>query len=207
MSVFDTAVKYVLYWEGGLTNDPDDSGGLTNFGVILPILKELGLEDDFDKDGDVDAADLRIMTEAQAKNVYAKQWWNRYKFDELEDVASDMLTIKIFDTFVNMGPQQATRILQRALNATNNAVAFLYPNRARLLVDGGLGPVTRQMVESCTQLAFGNSILSAFSCEQAAIYRQIAAKRPSQAKFMGGWLRRAYSFPNAVLDEDQEDTV
>ena len=31
--LFDAAVSYVLKWEGGYSNDPDDPGGETNFGI------------------------------------------------------------------------------------------------------------------------------------------------------------------------------
>jgi lysozyme family protein len=54
--------------------------------------------------------------------------------------------------------------------------------------DGLLGPVTL----SATNNADTNALLAAIKSEAAGYYRLIAAKNPSQQKFLNGWLNRAY---------------
>lgn len=41
---------FILKWEGGFVNDPDDLGGATNMGVTIGTWKSCG----YDKDGDGD---------------------------------------------------------------------------------------------------------------------------------------------------------
>ena len=47
---------------------PDDPGGATSFGVTIHTLRRLGL--DLDGDGDVDEADVRRVTRAQAVDLF-----------------------------------------------------------------------------------------------------------------------------------------
>ena len=44
MSLFDKCLKIVLIHEGGYSDDPDDPGGTTNYGISLRFLKSVGLE-------------------------------------------------------------------------------------------------------------------------------------------------------------------
>ena len=59
--------KEIVAREGGFVNDPDDPGGATNLGVTLATARRLGL--DKDGDGDVDVADVKRLTPADAEAV------------------------------------------------------------------------------------------------------------------------------------------
>ena len=186
---FKEAMKYTFYWEGKkLENNPNDPGGLTNFGIILPVLKDMGLAGDFDLDGDVDADDLKLMDEEKATAVYKEQFWKRYKCGFLEYPIS----IKYFDTAVNLGPYQAGLILQRAINASHCS----YCSGKLLKVDGIVGPITRKAIN----VSYADEILVAFKSEQAGVYRMIVYKKPEMDEFLNGWLRRAYSVPGDILE-------
>ena len=60
--------------EGGLSNDPRDPGGLTNYGVTLKTAIALGF--DPNKDGVVNALDIRNLTKPQAEIFYRLEFWD-----------------------------------------------------------------------------------------------------------------------------------
>ena len=100
MADFDIAVTKTLIHEGGsrVTNDKDDSGGLTKYGVSQRSYPNV---------------DIRSLTEDQAKEIYKRDYWDKVKGDDItdQDVAGNL-----FDTAVNMGPRTASRLAQIALD-------------------------------------------------------------------------------------------
>lgn len=173
---FDKAVAVVLAHEGGrFTDDPADPGGATKWGISLRLArKEHGpLDFDLDDDGDVDADDIEALTQENAIGAYRTLFWDRYGYGDLHD---HELAAKVFDLAVNMGPRQAHLCLQRAVRA----------HGIHLVEDGVLGPVTRSAAAECQHL-----VLSLRS-EAAGFYRELVARRPPLARFLKGWLNRAY---------------
>lgn len=71
----------LLKWEGGYVNDPADAGGATNKGVTLSTWRTLGY--DKDGDGDIDANDIRLLTDADAKMVLKVAYWDRWRADSI----------------------------------------------------------------------------------------------------------------------------
>ena len=176
MAVFRIAHEFTAKWEGGYSNDPDDPGGTTNYGVSLRWLKSLGLDQgDIDLDGDIDADDIRALGAEQAAALFKDKFWDALR---LGDFQQDLATI-YYDAAVNTGPAQATRFMQRGYNAS-------FPT-TRLAVDGVLGPLTRDAL-----LYVGNnkSMLRACIDERDKFYRSLATSKPSMNKFLRGWLNR-----------------
>lgn len=106
---FEAALRFVLRWEtvyrngaAVATNDPDDPGGLTKFGI------------DQRSNPGVDIANL---TEDQAANLYWREW-----LDCKADKLKWPLSLAHFDAAVNTGPTQAARFLQRAVGAVPDGV-------------------------------------------------------------------------------------
>lgn len=118
---------------------------------------------------------IRDLTLEDAKKIYYRDFWQKGKFEEISD---DLIAMQVFDLSVNLGIRSAVIVLQRALRSVGKNVQE----------DGLMG--------SQTLLATTDSeprcLLAAIKSEAAGYYRQIAAKNPSQQKFLKGWLNRAY---------------
>ena len=110
MSAFDRALALVLRHEGGLVDDPNDPGGLTNFGISQRAYPDL---------------DIRNLKVADAANIYRTGYWDAIKGDQLPDG----LAICVFDAAVNMGTDKAIRLLQKACSVQVDGI--LGPNTLR----------------------------------------------------------------------------
>ena len=177
MASFEAAIQTVLKHEGGLTDHPADPGGITNFGITLPVLRAYGPAGDIDGDGDIDAMDIRHLTIEDAMRIYDRLWWERYCYGEIR---SQWVATKVFDLAVNLGPAQAHLIAQRALRA----------NGILVKEDEILGPITRQAMNDADGAL---SLCVAIRCEAAGVYRLIVQRKPPLEVFLQGWLKRAYS--------------
>ncbi|TFL18610.1 holin-associated N-acetylmuramidase [Jannaschia formosa] len=180
--------------EGGYVNDPDDPGGATNHGVTIHTMRRLGL--DLDGDGDVDAADVRRVSRAQATDIFMEHYFARPRIDLLPEA----LQASVFDMYVNAG-DNAVRILQRLLNRMGQRVA----------VDGALGPRTAAAAREAAEEA-PDHIADAYGIARRNYYYALADRRPASRKYArrrdggkGGWIRRAEEFisPRHHLSEAQ----
>jgi lysozyme family protein len=182
MADFNKAIITVLKHEGGFCNDPDDPGGATSYGISLRFLLKRGSLKlgDIDGDGDIDIDDIREMSLEDAKNIYYKEWWQKYRYGQIDH---QELATKIFDFSVNMGSRQAHKLLQRALRACGMPVKD----------DGILGARSRAAIRLVTESGRGDALLCALRSEAAGFYRLLAATKRKLAKFLNGWLSRAYS--------------
>lgn len=122
---FQRCVRLVLAHEGGYVDHPLDPGGATNLGVTLGVAREAGL--DKDRDGDVDKADVKALTPADAAKVYRERYWLAAACDKLP-AGVDYI---VFDTAVNMGVSRAARYVQTAVSVRP---------------DGVIGPMTLRAV-------------------------------------------------------------
>ncbi len=167
---FEAAVRIVLSHEGGLADNRKDPGGITNHGISLRFLRQLGslALGDVDHDGDIDPDDIRKMTVDQAKLIYRTQWWDRYGYAQL----SQRVATKIFDHAVNLGPFMAHKLAQRAVGVAD---------------DGRLGPVTVGMIMRANETEF----MDRFKALLEQHYRLLVQLHPDFAQFLAGWVRRS----------------
>ena len=123
MTPFDKAFEYTMKWEGGAacTNDPDDPGGLTKWGISKRSHPDIDIEN---------------LTEEAAKTLYALGYWGGINGNLLAE-KSERVAIKVFDAGVNMGTVRAVRFLQEILNGLLDE---------KVAVDGRLGPRTLEAV-------------------------------------------------------------
>lgn len=169
--------------EGGFVNDPDDPGGATNFGVTIHTMRRLTL--DLDQDGDVDVADVRLLTLDQAVDIFIEHYFRRPGIAALPQV----LQASVFDMQVNAG-SNAVKILQRLVTQMG------FP----AVADGVIGPATLRAVRSAHDAA-PDHIADAYAIARRDYYFGLADARPASRKYArtraggkGGWIRRAEEF-------------
>lgn len=160
---FRYAVEVVLRHEGGYVNDPADPGGETKYGISKRSYPYI---------------DIASLTREQAIQIYRRDWWERYRMGEIEDVA---IATKVLDVFVNVGPIQGATIVQRALHACG---------WRDVVVDGIIGSQTIAALNAVRPQA---ALLAAIRAEAAAYYRGLVAARPELQRFEAGWINRALS--------------
>lgn len=161
MSNFNKAVDIVLAHEGGYVNHPADPGGETKYGITKRSYPN---------------EDIKNLTLTRAKEIYFADFWKPFKYEQIE---SDAVATKIFDTAVNAGPKRAFRFAQQAVNTLGKNIG----------VDGIFGNGTLAAINSVNPEAF----LKAFRTIQADYYKSIVAADPSKSVFLRGWLARAAS--------------
>lgn len=76
---------FVLKWEGGAkyTNNKHDRGGATKYGITIATWRTVG----YDKNGDgkIDEKDVQLITEEDFKKVLKRNFWDKWKADEIEN--------------------------------------------------------------------------------------------------------------------------
>jgi len=89
--------------EGEDTNDSDDPGGLTRFGIAQ------------NKHPEIDVASLTLEG---ARDVYRSEYWDRCQCD----MFPPPLALALFDAAVNQGQVPAIKLLQRALRVEADGI-------------------------------------------------------------------------------------
>lgn len=111
--------------------------------------------------------DIARLTWQQAKEIYYQRYWLAGSCQALPP----RIAVLHFDGCVNHGIKQASKFLQRAVNVDD---------------DGQIGPMTLDAVENFEPIEVCEAI-----CDQRAnFYHEIVNRKPSQARFLDGWLRR-----------------
>lgn len=113
-AIFDDIIEKVIESEGGYSNDRDDAGGETKYGISKRAFPHVDIEN---------------LTINEAKELYHEHYWKASK----AFLIPDRLLYIYFDMVVNFGQRGAGRVLQQAINGK-------YPDSVE--VDGRVGPKT-----------------------------------------------------------------
>jgi lysozyme family protein len=178
MADFIKAFNRTLHFEGDeqMTNDPDDPGGRTRFGIAENYWPK------YWKNGP--------PTHGGALRFYREEFWNKMRGDDIED---QKVANEIFDTAVNCG-KSTFRFVQECYNRltedrrTEPDAFALFPEIA---VDGIIGPITLDAINNfCLgasdgiRLDWRDALLAAMDYRQADIYWN------GNAKYRRGWFAK-----------------
>lgn len=100
---FDQAFSVLMQHEGGYSNDANDPGGETKYGISKRAYPAL---------------DIKNLTLEQAAAIYRRDYWGPAGCDAVPDP----LRMDLFDMAVNSGVKAAVRCLQRAAGETADGV-------------------------------------------------------------------------------------
>lgn len=170
---WEYAISVILSHEGGLSDHKRDPGGVTKWGISLRFLRAIGV--DVNQDGKVDREDILCLTKPNAKSLYKRFWWDKYRYN---DIHSLIVATKVFDLAVNMGSSQSHKLLQISINRILNK---------SIAVDGILGIVTRSYANMIKE----SHMMVELRKNAAHFYTELIANKPELKVFEKGWLRRA----------------
>ncbi len=158
---FVSALPFVLRWEGGFVNHPNDPGGATNRGVTQAVY------DQWRRAQGAAPQSVKLITDEEVEAIYETGYWLPAHSHELQTP----LDLVQFDTAVNMGVKRAVRFLQHCAGCG---------------VDGAFGKNTAEAVAACDQ---GQAVIE-YCKARESYYRMLAEKNPKLAVFLKGWLNR-----------------
>lgn len=184
---FEDAVSHAMLYEvGGFwnVNHPAVAPGLINNAANRKAVGYVNDPDDAGGETKFGVAknantDLNIsrLTWEQAKAVYYTRYWIAGKCDQLPP----RMAVLHFDGCVNHGIARANKFLQQAAGVT---------------ADGIIGPITLAKIKTLPIMP----LLSSVCDQRVQYYKAIVASKPSQAKYLNGWLRRITEMRAYVTD-------
>ena len=159
---FELMFNFLIQVEGGYTNDPHDSGGKTNWGIIESEARRHGY-----------TGDMRNLTQDFAKSIY---WTDYYLANNLDKIKDERVALTILDVSVNSGVGTGIKLARRALK--NMGVSIEENTKS--------DQVFLDAINSVDPLQFCNT----YSQIQRANYNRIVAASPEKGKFLKGWMNR-----------------
>lgn len=176
---FEIAQKHVAKWEGGLSDDKFDRGGITKYGVSFEHLKDtamtkkgalasIGIITPITKDT------IKNLTYEQAQSIFKMDYWIPCQCENMPLA----IAVCVYDCAVNSGCSRSIKIIQKAYNR-------LFQNTP-IAVDGIIGPKT---LSAASKLNSEDGI-KAIVEERKKFYKAIVDNRPNQRCFLKGWYNR-----------------
>ena len=144
---FEHIINIILNNEGGYSNNSNDKGRATKFGISSRSYPDV---------------DIINLSKTEAKNIYKRDFWNNYLYKKIKNLE---VATKFFDLAVNMGHHWACVLEQRALRASGK----------NIVEDGDFGPQTLDAinnVDSTDLLASLKSEAAGYYRTLAAIDKQ-----------------------------------
>jgi len=173
---FDVIISRILAAEGGYSNNANDKGGETNFGITVAVARANGY-----------LGEMRDMPESLARLIYLKRYVATPAFDRIAQI-NEKVGAELIDTGVNMGPSVASTFFQRWLNAFNYRGPY-----QDVFVDGRIGSVTVEAFRAFMTwrgLPGETAMLRGLNALQGSRYLDIAERDQNQRQFTFGWMNR-----------------
>lgn len=162
---FLECLNFVLRVEGGFSNDKDDRGGPTNYGITQRTYDAWRLKHNYP------IRHVRYIEMWEVRSIYDEGYWEPVKCRLL----GSPMDLVMFDSAIQHGPGRAAKFLQETVGTTQ---------------DGKIGPMTLTALTTYEQTHGRRETIQAFMKIREAFYAQIIANDVSQEANKRGWANR-----------------
>lgn len=177
MNHFEEGWKRLVGIEGGYSNNPDDSGGQTMYGVTEKLARGFGYGGKM--------KDLPIQT---ARRIAKAAFWDVMKLDDVAEIAP-LTAYEMLDSGYLVGPRHPQQWMQRSLNVANLKGEYYDDIKA----DGYVGPNTIRALTAFIKKRGeeGDRVLAAScNCFLGTHLTVLAERREKDETFWYGWMRQ-----------------
>ncbi len=164
MSNVKELAPFILKWEGGFTNDPQDLGGATNKGITMGTYEQYCRLKGYPKPT---IERLKCITDEQWMDVLKTLYWDKWRADEIKNQA----VANILVDWLWASGLYGIKLPQKILNVP---------------IDGIVGPKTLAAINNCDP----EKLFKAIRAERIAFIDRICKSRPTNNRFKNGWLNR-----------------
>lgn len=171
--IFKKCLEFVLQFEGGYVNHPNDPGGETNKGIIKTEY------DKYRHSKNLPLQSVKLITEDEVQEIYFNNYWVKNFCDQMPV----KIALIHFDTSVNCGVRQAGKFLQRALGVSD---------------DGFIGPATLKKLKEVKDTIGLNNLSSNYLNQRKNYYIIISEKNPKLKVFLKGWNNRVSALEKII---------
>jgi lysozyme family protein len=162
-AAYNDALAFVLRWEGGFVDDPQDHGARTMRGVPQSLYNAWRISQM------KPPADVKTIADYEVAEIYMNNYWRK----ALCNILQSNIDLVQFDTAVSMGPLRAIKILQLAVGVG---------------ADGSFGATTQR---ACDMSDPRDTVMRYCSIRES-LHRRLA-QTPGQDRFLVGWMNRLNS--------------
>ena len=155
---------FILKWEGGFVNDPDDLGRATNMGVTIGTYEAYCRKKGYPKPT---VERLKNLTKEEWTEIMKTMYWDRWRADEIKSQS----VANILVDWVWASGVHGIKIPQKLLGVT---------------VDGVVGPKTIAAVNARNP----RELFDMIKITRFDFIEDICRKHPANNKFKRGWMNR-----------------
>lgn len=157
-------IPFILKWEGGFVNDPDDLGGATNKGITIGTFGEYRKRKGLPSPT---VQDIKSLSDKDWYEIFKTLYWDRWKADEIKSQSvADILVDWVWASGVH-GIKRPQRILG-------------------VSSDGIVGSKTIAALNA----ADPKKLFDAIKADRAKFIDEICRARPKNEKYRKGWMNR-----------------
>lgn len=157
-------IPFILQWEGGFVNDPDDLGGATNKGITIGTFTEYRRKKGL-KAPTVN--DLKNISDAEWYDVFKSLYWDRWRADEIKNQSVANIVVD----WVWASGVPGIKRPQKLLGVT---------------ADGLVGAKTITAINA----AEPKELFDALKEDRAKFIDEKCKARPKNEKYRKGWMNR-----------------
>ena len=119
--------------EGGYSENKNDKGGKTKYGISLRFLRGIGIQ-----------KAINDLSKQEAENIYKQHFWFSNSCDKIKN---EKVAIKLFDMCINFGGKTAIKMFQKVVGVSQDGI--IGTKTLQALNDKGEDEVLNGLIQAC----------------------------------------------------------